>query len=131
MSIIDGKLTSAYVVAEQPSEVIALHEKLFWDRVTSNPRMARNMMSMLVNRMRQRNEEALEAQARELRFQHLQKELDIARNIQLSMLPRAPLFDGIDGVEAHALMEPARSVGGDFYDAQVLRWRGRSIPARG
>ena len=120
MSIIDGKLTSAYVVAEQPSEVIALHEKLFWDRVTSNPRMARNMMSMLVNRMRQRNEEALEAQARELRFQHLQKELDIARNIQLSMLPRAPLFDGIDGVEAHALMEPARSVGGDFYDAQVL-----------
>jgi len=44
----------------------------------------------------------------------LQQELDIARTMQLSILPRgAPLTDAVD---VAATMIPARDVGGDFYD---------------
>ncbi|HEV8310482.1 MAG TPA: SpoIIE family protein phosphatase [Methylomirabilota bacterium] len=50
-------------------------------------------------------------------------ELRIARNIQSSALPREfePLAAGT-GLEVHAVMEPAREVGGDLYD--VLRLPG-------
>lgn len=44
----------------------------------------------------------------------LRQELDIARNMQQSILPR-PL-PAMRGVDIAALMVPAREVGGDFYD---------------
>ncbi len=44
----------------------------------------------------------------------LQQELEIARNMQLSILPRHP--PPARDVEVAALMIPAREVGGDFYD---------------
>ena len=48
--------------------------------------------------------------------QKLESELSIARDIQQSMLPAARAFDtGHMHVEAHALLEPATAVGGDFY----------------
>lgn len=48
----------------------------------------------------------------------LQQELEIARNMQLSILPRhAP---SARGVEVSALMVPAQEVGGDFYDYFLL-----------
>ena len=44
-------------------------------------------------------------------------ELSAARNIQLGMLPRRETLAGFDpAVEVDALIEPARSIGGDFYD---------------
>lgn len=48
--------------------------------------------------------------------QKLESELDIARDIQLAMLPGARTL-GADGwrLQAHALLEPAKAVGGDFY----------------
>ncbi|HET6397729.1 MAG TPA: SpoIIE family protein phosphatase [Pseudoxanthomonas sp.] len=48
--------------------------------------------------------------------QKLESELSIARQIQQSMLPAGRAFDtGHMHVEAHALLEPATAVGGDFY----------------
>ena len=45
-------------------------------------------------------------------------ELSAAREIQLGMLPRREALSGFDpAVELDALIEPARSIGGDFYDA--------------
>ena len=44
----------------------------------------------------------------------LQNELDVARNMQQSILPTA--FPKGDDFEIHGNMEPARSVGGDFFD---------------
>jgi sigma-B regulation protein RsbU (phosphoserine phosphatase) len=44
----------------------------------------------------------------------LDKELDLARDIQMGMLPRA--FPVSDEVELAATLQPARTVGGDLYD---------------
>jgi sigma-B regulation protein RsbU (phosphoserine phosphatase) len=47
----------------------------------------------------------------------LESELNVANRIQQSMLPsRFPPFPDRNEFEIHAQMEPARSVGGDFYD---------------
>lgn len=47
----------------------------------------------------------------------IQSELTIARNIQLSMLPRIfPPFPERNDFSIYAMMEPAQEVGGDFYD---------------
>ncbi|MDO8534104.1 MAG: response regulator, partial [Xanthobacteraceae bacterium] len=47
----------------------------------------------------------------------LERELDAARKLQLGMLPHAfPAWSQEEPVQVHALMEPAREVGGDLYD---------------
>jgi phosphoserine phosphatase RsbU/P len=47
----------------------------------------------------------------------LEQEMDAARNLQLGMLPLVfPACTPEQPVEIHALMEPAREVGGDLYD---------------
>ncbi len=52
----------------------------------------------------------------------LENELDVARRMQASILPTE--FPQKDSFEVYASMEPARQVGGDFYDVQGLE-RGR------
>lgn len=48
-------------------------------------------------------------------------ELQAARGIQMGMLPPPELLANLDPrLEVDALLEPARSVGGDFYDAVTL-----------
>jgi sigma-B regulation protein RsbU (phosphoserine phosphatase) len=50
-------------------------------------------------------------------LQRLEHELDAARTLQLGMLPRTfPAWSAERPVKVHALMEPAREVGGDLYD---------------
>ncbi len=48
----------------------------------------------------------------------LENELDVARRMQASILPTE--FPQRDSFEVYASMEPARQVGGDFYDVQGL-----------
>ena len=48
----------------------------------------------------------------------LENELDVARRMQASILPTE--FPQRDDFEVHANMQPARQVGGDFYDVQGL-----------
>jgi serine phosphatase RsbU (regulator of sigma subunit) len=53
----------------------------------------------------------------QLSLERLQRELDAARSLQLGMLPRAfPPCTAERPVDVHALMDPAREVGGDLYD---------------
>lgn len=63
-------------------------------------------------------EELNEALRAKTEFQLLQKELDLARTLQLSILPDD--LPDHDGIAAHGLMMPAREVGGDFYDVFPL-----------
>ena len=44
----------------------------------------------------------------------MEEELRIARQIQMSLLPRGPL--DVPGLGVTALCVPAREVGGDYYD---------------
>ncbi len=48
----------------------------------------------------------------------LENELDVARRMQASILPKE--FPQRDSFEVYANMQPARQVGGDFYDVQGL-----------
>ena len=49
----------------------------------------------------------------------LQNELDVANNIQQSVLPAS--FPEDPSYQIYGSMQPARNVGGDFFDVQVLR----------
>ncbi len=49
--------------------------------------------------------------------ERIESELRIARDIQMSLVPKTfPPFPCRDDFEIYALMEPAKEVGGDFYD---------------
>ncbi|CUS06012.1 putative Phosphoserine phosphatase [Candidatus Promineifilum breve] len=59
--------------------------------------------------------EALEAAQVEIaQKERLERELELARQVQLSMIPRT--FPDVGGVTFAAAYAPARQVGGDFYD---------------
>jgi sigma-B regulation protein RsbU (phosphoserine phosphatase) len=53
-------------------------------------------------------------QQQKLEKERLEQELRIARNIQMSLLPQGPLL--MPGLAITAHCEPAREVGGDYYD---------------
>ncbi|MBV7538306.1 SpoIIE family protein phosphatase [Duganella sp. sic0402] len=118
LSAIDGEPVSALVVAHEPSQVLQLSRDLFWQKLMALPGVASNLMTTLTGRMRRSNEAALKAQRSALELEHLRKELDIARQLQVSMLPlQRPLFPERSDLHACGLMEPASHVGGDLFDA--------------
>jgi serine phosphatase RsbU (regulator of sigma subunit) len=69
--------------------------------------------------------ERVALQHRLVERQALDQELAIGRRIQISLMPRR--FPTIDGWQIASAYEPAREVGGDFYDVFRLRERGACI----
>jgi phosphoserine phosphatase RsbU/P len=117
LSIIDGKPVSAYVVAERGSRLLTIPQEAFWARILPNPGVARNLLRVLTERMRRNNDAILEGMRQQLLYEHIQKELGLAREIQASMLPGStPSGSGAPALDICAAMEPAREVGGDLYD---------------
>ena len=55
-----------------------------------------------------------DAEKQEMELTSIRRELEVARQLQQSILPRQ--FPKDDRYEVHAEMHPARAVGGDFYD---------------
>jgi sigma-B regulation protein RsbU (phosphoserine phosphatase) len=118
LSAIDGKAVSALVMAATDAQVLKLSRDIFWNRLMSVPGVASSMMVGLTERTRRTNELTLKAQREQLELIHLRKELDVARQLQVSMLPlQRPMFPGRDDVEVCGFMEPASQVGGDLFDA--------------
>lgn len=117
MSAIDGKPVTALVMATGDAHVLKVTPELFTNRLLTVPGVARNLMVALTERMRRTNESMMEAQRKQMALQHLHKELEVARQLQASMLPRNPMFPERDDLEITALMEPASQVGGDLFDA--------------
>lgn len=76
-----------------------------------NPQILRARVGASLARKRLHDREQLHARA-------LERELDIARGIQAGFLPAE--LPCADGWELAACFEPARQVGGDFYDAFAL-----------
>ena len=121
LSLVDGEPVSAYVVSATSSRVLVVPGEVFWSDLMAIPAVACNLMRMVVGRLRDRAEMIVRSQRQQLRFEALQKELDAAQAIQLSMLPSVPVVcRGYPGLDLHALMDPAREVGGDFYDAVAV-----------
>lgn len=81
------------------------------ERMTTRVRDQQTRLTDLVAELR----EALQAKTRLIA---LEQELDIARGMQQSVLPRT--FPPFGAFELDARMTPAREVGGDFYDVFMI-----------
>ncbi|WP_296808125.1 SpoIIE family protein phosphatase [Thiocapsa sp.] len=116
ISVIDSKPATAFVVAEATSRVLAVAEEDLWGGLLQHPRIARNFMQLFAERFRARTRVMQKALEQQLRFEHMQKELAIAQEIQLGMLPHDLDLDLGPEIDLAAEIMPASLVGGDFYD---------------
>jgi sigma-B regulation protein RsbU (phosphoserine phosphatase) len=78
----------------------------------------RSVMEGLEQRVSERTRELQDANAViRVNEQRLQDELNVARDIQMSMIPLTfPVFEDRKEIGVYATLDPAREVGGDFYD---------------
>jgi sigma-B regulation protein RsbU (phosphoserine phosphatase) len=121
LSVIDGQPASASVIATTDVRVLKLTSDVFWDRLMVVPGVARNLALTLSERMRRTNARALGVLREQLALEHLRRELDAARQLQISMLPlQRPMFPDRLDLDVCGLMEAASSVGGDFFDVFFL-----------
>lgn len=121
MSIIDGQPVSARVVSVGESHLVAVAEDHFWERLAPLPGVARNLLRLMSKRMRDRNQVMIHAVEQELQLAHLHKELVTAGAIQMGMLQHhRPFFPRHPGLDIHALLTPAKEVGGDLYETLQL-----------
>ncbi|MEM7469674.1 MAG: SpoIIE family protein phosphatase [Pseudomonadota bacterium] len=118
MSIIDGEPTSAFVVASTESDLLMVHQSVFWSKIAEESGAVRHLSRVLAERMRKRNEATLRTLEKEMRLEQLQRELIAAYEIQNGMLPPGPwLLRDVENIAVYARMSVVKSVGGDFYDA--------------
>ncbi len=136
MALIDDSARSATVRALSPTltlEFTAADWRRIWMR---EPQLLLPMVQNLTSRLRsadlqmiedltKKNEELTRAyadlkaaQAAIVEKERLERELELARQLQQSMLPRE--FPPIDGYQVAARNRPARQVGGDFYDVIAI-----------
>jgi phosphoserine phosphatase RsbU/P len=120
MSIVENMPVSAWVIADKPSLVLAMPEHVFWDDFVTVPAANRRLVQFLISRVRGTNGILQLELERKVRYELLKRELESAWKIQANLLPSArPLFRS-PAVDVHALIRPAREVGGDFFDAVAL-----------
>ena len=132
MALIDDSPRMATCVTLLPTIVLEITEEVFDDLVERNPAIAyhitrrivetaRNMDRLAIIDLRKKNE-ALEkayaelqaAQAKIVEKERLEREIELAADVQRNLLPGSlPQYPGYEFV---AYLEPARQVGGDFYD---------------
>ncbi|MBK8491793.1 MAG: SpoIIE family protein phosphatase [Saprospirales bacterium] len=121
MSLVVGGPTSALAVAHHISRVLFIPEDIFWNQLAVTRHGVRNLLSMMAQRLQRNNEELIKKVEEQLKYQLLEKELETAGKIQSHIVPDGKnLFPNCPEVDAYALMNQAREVGGDFYDALVL-----------
>lgn len=121
MSVIDGLPTSAHVIAAEPCRILRLPADVFWRDTVTVPGVARALMRALSRRVRDDSTALTEAIRQRLRHEALQRELHLARDIQMGMLRQADdWFPGATAFAISAHTQPAKLVGGDFYDAFLL-----------
>lgn len=72
----------------------------------------------LIAQLRDKIAQLEAAQAELAKKERMERELELARQVQQSMMPRT--FPSVTGYRFAARNEPARQVGGDFYDVILL-----------
>jgi phosphoserine phosphatase RsbU/P len=122
LSAIDGKPVSTLVMAITEARVLRIPQEVFWGDLMTLNGVAENFRIILSDRVRKSKEQALQAQRGQMEVEHLTKELQIARQLQISMVPlQRPLFGHRIDLDICGFMEPASAVGGDFFDAFFVR----------
>jgi sigma-B regulation protein RsbU (phosphoserine phosphatase) len=133
MSLFDLEgLRTASVRAAVPSRLLEMSRLDFDALLSRQPRLAYQMVRVLTVRLKDSENESIRdlktknqllqeaydelkaAQAELVEKEKLERELDLARDIQMSVLPESLPVQ--EGYEFGALIAPARAVGGDFYN---------------
>jgi serine phosphatase RsbU (regulator of sigma subunit) len=110
MSLVEKRPRSATAVAATDCKLLILDYERLTKLVQEAPEFAIQTMATISSRLRR-------LMAEEVRRHRLDEELKVGRRIQLSLMPeRCPQLPGWD---VAAYYEPAREVGGDFYDFVV------------
>jgi serine phosphatase RsbU (regulator of sigma subunit) len=136
MSLIDNSPRMATVTTVIPTTVLEINEQVFDQLVTTSPAVAYAVVQKILSNTRQLDNrsiqelksknEALEqayealkaAQAEVVEKERLEKELELAAAVQISLLPGdLPQYPDY---RFAAYLRPARLVGGDFYDVMNL-----------
>lgn len=136
MGLIESAPRSATVRTLEPCRLLEVDEAVFDQLLADNPVVALSMMRGLSTTIREadvrtiaglqrKNEELARAyaelraaQAQIVEKERLERELEIAGEVQRGILPKS--FPEIPGLSFDARYRPAREVGGDFYDAFTL-----------
>ncbi|MCB9418434.1 MAG: SpoIIE family protein phosphatase [Ardenticatenaceae bacterium] len=136
MSLIDNSPRMATVTTLSPTTVLEITEQVFDQLVVNSPAIAyavvqrilastRQLDHRSIEELKNKNEaleqayEALQAaQAKLVEKERLERELELAAAVQRDLLPGdLPQFPDY---RFAAYLQPARQVGGDFYDVMVL-----------
>ena len=136
MALIDNSPRSATVTAVTPVVVLEIDEATFTQVLRDSPELAltllhnsltelRNTMHREIGELLQKNEELRQAyaelqaaQAELIRSERMKRDLELAAQVQRGLLPKK--FPRVAGLSFAARAQPAREVGGDFYDAFPL-----------
>ena len=137
MSLINRSgLRTASVRSLGPAHLWEMSHEEFDDLLHRQPNMAFELINVLSERLTNAHdstikdlqvknlelteayEELKAAQAQIIEKERLEKELQVAFEIQTGILPQT--LPDLDGYDFGALMVPARAVGGDFYDIVPL-----------
>jgi serine phosphatase RsbU (regulator of sigma subunit) len=136
MSLVTGAPRTASVRAHGDVVLLSMSRAQLLDLLHQHPQLASTMVSVLSHRLDNTNvstfrdlteknrqlqqafDELKAAQELLIEKERLERELKVAAEIQMSILPDAlPLVDGYD---FGGRILPARQVGGDFYDVFIL-----------
>lgn len=131
-----GNARTATGITTTATTVLELSHDVLSDLLREQPQVAAEIVRTLALRMHeeqtrhigdleQKNAALAEAyrqlqqaQAALVERERIAREMELARDIQRGMLPAS--LPQLPGVDLAALMEPARQVGGDFYDVVEL-----------
>lgn len=130
--LIPGRARTASIRAAEPSLLWTMTHEDFGDLLSRQPKVAFTMVQSLTRRLDDSNKAAFRdlqdrnrklqqaydelraAQAKLIEKERLERELQVAAEIQISILPQQ--LPQVAGFDFGALMQPARTVGGDLYD---------------
>jgi sigma-B regulation protein RsbU (phosphoserine phosphatase) len=136
MALITKEPRSATVRTIVDTEVLEISKELFDQVFETSPALARNLIFTMIRSIREIDQRAIddlesrnvelaqayddlrEAQEELVAKERMERELEIAGEVQRSLLPVA--LPSVPGYEFAARFEPARQVGGDFFDAHFL-----------
>jgi len=136
MSLITGAPRTASVRARGDVILLSMGRSQLMDLLQRHPHLANDMVGVLSQRLDNTNvstfrdlteknrqlqqafDELKAAQALLIEKERLERELKVAAEIQMSILP--DVLPVVDGFDFGGRILPARQVGGDFYDVFVL-----------
>jgi sigma-B regulation protein RsbU (phosphoserine phosphatase) len=136
MGLIEARPRFATIRALEPTRLLEFSEYDMRSALTEQPQLLYRTIQILSARLRESDRQMIadlqrknqelaqayreleEAQAALVEKERLERELELARELQQSILPHE--FPHLPGFSCAARSQPARQVGGDFYDVIPL-----------